>query len=45
MFETPTPAEIFTQYRDMDASLAERLDAYSNAVTKHLPSYAEAVNR
>ena len=40
-----TLAEIFVQCRDMDASLAERLAAYSNAVTKYLPSYAEAVNR
>ncbi len=38
-------AEIFVQCRDMDASLAERLAAYSNAVARYLPSYAEAVNR
>jgi peroxiredoxin len=38
-------AEIFVQCRDMDASLAERLAAYSSAVTQHLPNYAEAVNR
>ena len=38
-------AEIFVQCRDMDASLAERLAAYSDAVTTHLPNYAEAVNR
>lgn len=41
----PALAKIFVQCRDMDASLAERLAAYSNAVTEHLPSYAEAVNR
>src|SRR5207302_7239057 len=38
-------AEIFVQCRDMDASLAERLSAYSDAITKYLPSYAEAANR
>ena len=38
-------ADIFLQCRDMDASLAERLAAYSQAVTEHLPGYAEAVNR
>ena len=38
-------AEIFLHCRDMDASLAERLAAYSSAVAEHLPSYAEAVNR
>jgi peroxiredoxin len=38
-------ADIFVQCRDMDASLAERLSAYSDAVTTHLPNYAEAVNR
>src|SRR5947207_1492542 len=38
-------AEIFVQCRDMDASLAQRLAAYSDAVTTHLPNYAEAVNR
>jgi len=38
-------AEIFVQCRDMDASLAERLSAYSDAITKYLPNYAEAVNR
>lgn len=38
-------ADIFVQCRDMDASLAERLAAYSDAVTEHLPNYADAVNR
>src|ERR1041385_3697481 len=38
-------ADIFVRCRDMDASLAERLAAYSDAVTTHLPNYAEAVNR
>jgi peroxiredoxin len=37
--------EIFAQCRDMDAALAVRLATYSDAITKHLPSYAEAVNR
>ena len=36
-------AEIFVQCRDMDASLNERLAAYSRAVRQHLPVYAEAV--
>ena len=29
----------------MDGSLAERLAAYSDAVTMHLPAYADAVNQ
>jgi peroxiredoxin len=38
-------AEIFAQCRDMDASLAERLATYSDAISKYLPSYAQAVNQ
>jgi peroxiredoxin len=41
---TATLREILVQCRDMDASLAERLNAYSTAVTRYLPSYSEAVN-
>jgi len=41
----PALAEILVQCRDMDASLATRLATYSDAITTHLPSYAEAVNR
>jgi peroxiredoxin len=46
MTAAPTTAlrDIFLQCRDMDASLAERLAAYSSAVTKYLPSYADAVD-
>ncbi|MEN3375406.1 MAG: hypothetical protein V7604_761 [Hyphomicrobiales bacterium] len=38
-------ADVFVQVRDMDASLAERLAAYSRAVKEHLPGYADAVER
>ena len=38
-------ANVFVQVRDMDASLAERLAAYSGAVKEHLPGYADAVDR
>lgn len=38
-------ADIFVQCRDMDASLNERLAAYSSAVQKYLPGYTDAVNR
>jgi peroxiredoxin len=36
--------EAFAQYRDLDASLSERLNAYSQAVRKFIPAYAEAVD-
>ena len=47
MDAAPTTAlrEIFVQCRDMDASLAERLAAYSGAVATYLPAYADAVTR
>jgi peroxiredoxin len=35
--------DTFLQCRDMDASLKERLDKYSHAVRKIIPSYADAV--
>jgi len=35
--------EVFLQCRDMDASLQERLDIYSHAVRKIIPSYANAI--
>ena len=35
----------FVQCQDMDAPLAERLDAYSRAVSVHIPDYAAAVDR
>lgn len=37
--------EAYVRCRDMDASLDERLEAYSSAVRKHLPAYADAVDR
>jgi peroxiredoxin len=42
---TAALADLFIQCRDMDASLAERLAAYSHAVEKHLPRYSDAVDR
>ena len=36
--------EVFAQCREMDASLGERLEVYSQAVRKFLPRYAEAVD-
>jgi peroxiredoxin len=36
--------QTFAHCRDLDASLGERLDAYSQAVRKFLPNYAEAVD-
>ena len=36
-------ADIFVLCRDMDASLEQRLAAYSGAVRTHLPAYTEAV--
>ena len=38
-------AEAFAQCRDMDAALSERLEAYSTAVRKFIPAYADAVDR
>jgi peroxiredoxin len=38
-------ADVFVQVRDMDASLADRLAAYSRAVREYLPGYADAVER
>ena len=40
-----TLAEAFAYCRDMDASLAERLDAFNNATRYLLPGYQEAVDR
>jgi peroxiredoxin len=37
--------DAFVRCRDMDASLDVRLEAYSSAVRKHLPAYADAVDR
>jgi peroxiredoxin len=37
--------DAFVRCRDMDASLDERLAAYSREVRKHLPVYADAVDR
>jgi len=37
--------EAFARYRDMDASLAERLEAYSAAVRRLVPEYADAIDR
>jgi peroxiredoxin len=37
--------DAFMRCRDMDASLADRLDAYSSAVRNFLPSYATAVDK
>jgi peroxiredoxin len=47
---TPVPnfetmAEAFAYCRDMDASLAERLDAFTNATRYLLPDYQVAVDR
>lgn len=36
---------IFDRCRDMDASLEERLNAYSNAVRETIPAYANAVDQ
>src|SRR5436190_629003 len=38
-------ADEFVRCRDLDAPLNERLDAYSSAVRKFIPSYAEAADR
>ena len=38
-------ADAFVRCRDLDAPLNERLDAYSSAVRKFIPSYADAVDR
>ena len=38
-------ADEFVRCRDLDAPLNERLDAYSSAVRKFIPSYADAVDR
>lgn len=38
-------ADAFVRCRDLDASLAERLDAYSSASRKVIPAYADAVDR
>lgn len=38
-------AEALARCRDMDAALSERLDAYSTAVRKFIPDYADAVDR
>jgi hypothetical protein len=38
-------ADAFVRYRDMDAALGERLEAYSNAVREFIPSYADAVDQ
>ena len=40
-----TLAEAFSYCRDMDASLAERLDAFNNATRYLSPGYQEAVDR
>jgi peroxiredoxin len=37
--------EAFVRCRDMDAALGERLEAYSSAVRKFTPDYADAVDR
>jgi peroxiredoxin len=46
MTSTPLTAlhEVFAYCRDTDASLAERLDTYSQAVRRLIPAYAEAVD-
>jgi len=45
---TPNPLtalrEVFVRCRDMDASLQERLDAYSRSVRELIPAYADAVD-
>jgi peroxiredoxin len=38
-------AEAFLKCRDLDAPLIDRLDAYSSAVRKFIPAYADAVDR
>jgi peroxiredoxin len=38
-------ADEFVRCRDLDAPLNERLDAYSRAVRKFIPSYADAADR
>ena len=38
-------ADAFVRCRDLDAPLNERLDAYSSAIRKLIPSYADAVDR
>jgi peroxiredoxin len=40
-----TLADAFAYCRDMDASLAERLDAFNNATRYLLPGYQEAIDR
>jgi hypothetical protein len=40
-----TLEEAFLYCRDMDASLAERLDAFSSATRYLMPGYQEAVDR
>jgi peroxiredoxin len=47
MTSTPTEdlAAAFIRCRDMDASLAQRLDAFSTAVRQRIPMYADAVDR
>ena len=37
--------EAFVRCRDMDAPLAERLEAYSDAAKELIPAYAEAIDR
>jgi peroxiredoxin len=38
-------ADAFVRCRDLDAPLNDRLDAYSSAVRKFIPAYADAVDR
>jgi AhpC/TSA family len=38
-------ADEFVKCRDLDAPLNERLDAYSSAVRKFIPSYANAIDQ
>jgi peroxiredoxin len=47
MISAPLAAlgETFVQCRDMDAALDERLEAYSRAVRKLIPDYADAVDQ
>jgi hypothetical protein len=40
-----TLQEAFLYCRDMDASLSERLDAFSSATRYFIPGYQEAVDR
>jgi peroxiredoxin len=42
---TETLADAFVRCRDMDASLSERLEAYSDAVKRAIPEYTAAVDR